>query len=240
MWLVFCQVDPARQAGSAKFTCIQRMPSSRNSSRQQRPPARGARAAASGHPIPNEGSHGQSSEELAPGQTTTDADPWSKYLARFRTCPNESYSAGYPTRATLKEHKHLRLFGEAAAGCQPLASQPALRRRCLCGRPLHGLGSPPARCCWPLAAPSPAGSTLPPRWPWSGSPTPDHATAVLWRLSGGLPVAGATSQHIEITFTWAWLVSVFETVAPPLFAGLPGACPAERPRRLSWFARAGA
>ena len=35
----------------------------------------------------------------------------------------------------------------------------------------------------------------------------------------GCQLLGQPSQHIEITFTWAWLVSVFETVAPPLLLG---------------------
>lgn len=35
----------------------------------------------------------------------------------------------------------------------------------------------------------------------------------------GCQLLGQSSQHIEIEFTWAWLVSVFETVAPPLLLG---------------------
>ncbi|MNW09726.1 hypothetical protein D3C71_2067950 [compost metagenome] len=30
---------------------------------------------------------------------------------------------------------------------------------------------------------------------------------------------GQPSQHIDIEFTWPWLVSVFETLAPPLLLG---------------------
>ncbi len=88
---------------------------------------------------------------LPPGQTTTDADPWSKYLARFRTCPNESYSAGYPTR---RPSRNTRATCDSSASC--------------CWMPTSGIstGAPPpvpvrsasswpgfpspARCCWPL------------------------------------------------------------------------------------------
>lgn len=35
----------------------------------------------------------------------------------------------------------------------------------------------------------------------------------------GCQLLGQPSRHIEIEFTWAWLVSVFETVAPPLLLG---------------------
>ena len=108
---------------------------------------------------------------------------------------------------------------QAAARCQPLASQPALRRRRLCGRPLHGLGPLPARCCW--------------RWRRHRLPGQPALSVVLVWLSNpftmppmfygayltGCQLLGQPSQHIEITFTWAWLVSVFETVAPPLLLG---------------------
>lgn len=46
-----------------------------------------------------------------------------------------------------------------------------------------------------------------------------HAAAVLWRLPVGCQLLGHPAQHIDIQFTWEWLVSVFETLAPPLLLG---------------------
>ncbi|MBP6793215.1 MAG: DUF2062 domain-containing protein, partial [Aeromonas sp.] len=35
----------------------------------------------------------------------------------------------------------------------------------------------------------------------------------------GCQLLGHPAQHIDIQFTWEWLVSVFETLAPPLLLG---------------------
>lgn len=82
-----------------------------------------------------------------------------------------------PDPATLKEHKHLRLFGKLLLD----ANLWHLNRRSAAGAFAVGLFM-----AW--------------------VPLPCQ-------------LLGQSSQHIEIEFTWAWLVSVFETVAPPLLLG---------------------
>ena len=238
MWLVFATADPARQAGSANS------PASRGCRAAETAAAssdhrRGARAVASGHPIPMKAAMAKAVRSLPQGQTTTDADPWSKYLARFRTCPNESYSAGCPTRRALKEHKHLRLFGKLLLD----ANLWHLNRRAPRPVPARSASSwpgfPPCQMLLAAGGAIACRVNLPSRWPWSGSPTPDHATrcfmAPIWWAASCWGNPPSTSRSPSPGPGWCRCSRRW----PRRSCWAPGACPAERPRRLSPGSRAG-
>jgi uncharacterized protein len=125
-----------------------------------------------------------------------------------------------PDHKTLKEHKHLRLFGDLLLD----ANLWHLNRRSAAGAFAVGLfmawipvpfqmllaagGAILFRVNLPLSVAlvwltNPL--TMPPLF---------YAAYVV-----GCHLLGQPSQHIEIEFTWSWLTSVFETIAPPLLLG---------------------
>ena len=125
-----------------------------------------------------------------------------------------------PDQQTLKEHKHLRLFGKLLLD----ANLWHLNRRSAAGAFAVGLfmawipvpfqmllaagGAILFRVNLPLSVAlvwltNPL--TMPPLF---------YAAYVV-----GCHLLGQPSQHIEIEFTWSWLTSVFETIAPPLLLG---------------------
>ena len=120
-----------------------------------------------------------------------------------------------PDPATLKEHKHLRLFGKLLLD----ANLWHLNRRSAAGAFAVGLFMAwvPLPCQMLLAA-CRVNLPLSVALVWLSNPftmPPLFYSAYLT----GCQLLGQSSQHIEIEFTWAWLVSVFETVAPPLLLG---------------------
>ena len=125
-----------------------------------------------------------------------------------------------PDPATLKEHKHLRLFGKLLLD----ANLWHLNRRSAAGAFAVGLFMAwvPLPCQMLLAA----GGAIACRvnlplsvaLVWLSNPftmPPLFYGAYLV----GCQLLGHPAQHIDIQFTWEWLVSVFETLAPPLLLG---------------------
>lgn len=125
-----------------------------------------------------------------------------------------------PDHQTLKEHKHLRLFGKLLLD----ANLWHLNRRSAAGAFAVGLFMAwlPLPCQMLLAA----GGAIIARvnlplsvaLVWVSNPLtmpPLFYGAYLV----GCQLLGHPAQHIEITFTWEWLVSVLGTVAPPLLLG---------------------
>lgn len=125
-----------------------------------------------------------------------------------------------PDQEKLKEHKHLRLFGKLLLD----ANLWHLNRRSAAGAFAVGLFMAwiPLPCQMLLAA----GGAIACRvnlplsvaLVWLSNPftmPPLFYAAYLV----GCQLLGQPSQHIDIEFTWAWLVSVFETLAPPLLLG---------------------
>ncbi len=80
----FCQADPARQAGNANSPASRGCRTAKTAAASSGNRPGGTRAAASGHPIPMKATMAKAVKSLPRGQTTTDADPWCKYLARFQ------------------------------------------------------------------------------------------------------------------------------------------------------------
>ena len=125
-----------------------------------------------------------------------------------------------PDQDKLKEHKHLRLFGKLLLD----ANLWHLNRRSAAGAFAVGLFMAwiPLPCQMLLAA----GGAIACRvnlplsvaLVWLSNPVtmpPLFYGAYLV----GCQLLGHPAQHIDIQFTWAWLVSVFETLAPPLLLG---------------------
>jgi uncharacterized protein (DUF2062 family) len=145
-----------------------------------------------------------------------------------------------PDPATLKEHKHLRLFGKLLLD----ANLWHLNRRSAAGAFAVGLFMAWVPSCQMLLA---AGGAIACRvnlplsvaLVWLSNPftmPPLFYGAYLT----GCQLLGQSSQHIEIEFTWAWLVSVFETVAPPLLLGSLVLALLSAPSAMPSFVPAGA
>ncbi|MFQ2104565.1 DUF2062 domain-containing protein [Aeromonas rivipollensis] len=125
-----------------------------------------------------------------------------------------------PDQDKLKEHKHLRLFGK-------LLLDPNLwhlNRRSAAGAFAVGLFMAwiPLPCQMLLAAGGAilfrVNLPLSVALVWLSNPftmPPLFYGAYLV----GCQLLGHPAQHIDIQFTWEWLVSVFETLAPPLLLG---------------------
>ena len=125
-----------------------------------------------------------------------------------------------PDQDKLKEHKHLRLFGRLLLD----ANLWHLNRRSAAGACAVGLFMAwiPLPCQMLLAAGGAilfrVNLPLSVALVWLSNPftmPPLFYGAYLV----GCQLLGHPAQHIEIQFTWAWLVSVFETLAPPLLLG---------------------
>ena len=125
-----------------------------------------------------------------------------------------------PDQDKLKEHKHLRLFGKLLLD----ANLWHLNRRSAAGAFAVGLFMAwiPLPCQMLLAAGGAilfrVNLPLSVALVWLSNPftmPPLFYGAYLV----GCQLLGHPAQHIEIQFTWAWLVSVFETLAPPLLLG---------------------
>ena len=141
-------------------------------------------------------------------------------FSKVQNMPKRIIQRWLPDPATLKEHKHLRLFGKLLLD----ANLWHLNRRSAAGACAVGLFMAwvPLPCQMLLAAGGAiacrANLPLSAALVWLSNPLtmpPLFYGAYLV----GCQLLGQPSQHIEITFTWAWLVSVFETVAPPLLLG---------------------
>ena len=125
-----------------------------------------------------------------------------------------------PDQDKLKEHKHLRLFGKLLLD----ANLWHLNRRSAAGAFAVGLFMAwiPLPCQMLLAAGGAilfrVNLPLSVALVWLSNPftmPPLFYGAYLV----GCQLLGHPAQHIEIQFTWEWLVSVFETLAPPLLLG---------------------
>ncbi len=125
-----------------------------------------------------------------------------------------------PDQDKLKEHKHLRLFGKLLLD----ANLWHLNRRSAAGAFAVGLFMAwiPLPCQMLLAAGAAilfrVNLPLSVALVWLSNPftmPPLFYGAYLV----GCQLLGHPAQHIEIQFTWEWLVSVFETLAPPLLLG---------------------
>lgn len=125
-----------------------------------------------------------------------------------------------PDQDKLKEHKHLRLFGKLLLD----ANLWHLNRRSAAGAFAVGLFMAwiPLPCQMLLAAGGAilfrVNLPLSVALVWLSNPVtmpPLFYGAYLV----GCQLLGHPAQHIDIQFTWAWLVSVFETLAPPLLLG---------------------
>ena len=125
-----------------------------------------------------------------------------------------------PDQDKLKEHKHLRLFGKLLLD----ANLWHLNRRSAAGAFAVGLFMAwiPLPCQMLLAA---GGAIL-------FRVNLPLSVALVWLSNPftmpplfygvylvGCQLLGHPAQHIDIQFTWEWLVSVFETLAPPLLLG---------------------
>ena len=125
-----------------------------------------------------------------------------------------------PDQDKLKEHKHLRLFGKLLLD----ANLWHLNRRSAAGAFAVGLFMAwiPLPCQMLLAA---GGAIL-------FRVNLPLSVALVWLYNPftmpplfygaylvGCQLLGHPAQHIDIQFTWEWLVSVFETLAPPLLLG---------------------
>ena len=125
-----------------------------------------------------------------------------------------------PDQDKLKEHKHLRLLGKLLLD----ANLWHLNRRSAAGAFAVGLFMAwiPLPCQMLLAAGGAilfrVNLPLSVALVWLSNPVtmpPLFYGAYLV----GCQLLGHPAQHIDIQFTWAWLVSVFETLAPPLLLG---------------------
>ena len=125
-----------------------------------------------------------------------------------------------PDQDKLKEHKHLRLFGKLLLD----ANLWHLNRRSAAGAFAVGLFMAwiPLPCQMLLAAGGAilfrVNLPLSVALVWLSNPftmPPLFYGAYLV----GCQLLGHPTQHIDIQFTWEWLVSVFETLAPPLLLG---------------------
>ena len=125
-----------------------------------------------------------------------------------------------PDQDKLKEHKHLRLFGKLLLD----ANLWHLNRRSAAGAFAVGLfmACVPLPCQMLLAAGGAilfrVNLPLSVALVWLSNPftmPPLFYGAYLV----GCQLLGHPAQHIDIQFTWEWLVSVFETLAPPLLLG---------------------
>ncbi|WP_303810235.1 DUF2062 domain-containing protein [Aeromonas rivipollensis] len=125
-----------------------------------------------------------------------------------------------PDQDKLKEHKHLRLFGKLLLD----ANLWHLNRRSAAGAFAVGLFMAwiPLPCQMLLAAGGAilfrVNLPLSVALVWLSNPftmPPLFYGAYLV----GCQLLGHPAQHIDIQFTWEWLVSVFETLAPPLLLG---------------------
>ena len=125
-----------------------------------------------------------------------------------------------PDQDKLKEHKHLRLFGKLLLD----ANLWHLNRRSAAGAFAVGLFMAwiPLPCHMLLAAGGAilfrVNLPLSVALVWLSNPftmPPLFYGAYLV----GCQLLGHPAQHIDIQFTWEWLVSVFETLAPPLLLG---------------------
>ncbi|MGE6237315.1 DUF2062 domain-containing protein [Aeromonas media] len=125
-----------------------------------------------------------------------------------------------PDQDKLKEHKHLRLFGKLLLD----ANLWHLNRRSAAGAFAVGLFMAwiPLPCQMLLAAGGAilfrVNLPLSVALVWLSNPftmPPLFYGAYLV----GCQLLGHPAQHIDIQFTWEWLVSVFEPLAPPLLLG---------------------
>ncbi|MGE6166604.1 DUF2062 domain-containing protein [Aeromonas rivipollensis] len=125
-----------------------------------------------------------------------------------------------PDQDKLKQHKHLRLFGKLLLD----ANLWHLNRRSAAGAFAVGLFMAwiPLPCQMLLAAGGAilfrVNLPLSVALVWLSNPftmPPLFYGAYLV----GCQLLGHPAQHIDIQFTWEWLVSVFETLAPPLLLG---------------------
>ena len=99
-----------------------------------------------------------------------------------------------------------------------MAPQSALGSRCLRGGAVHGLGAALPDVAGGGAIACRVNLPLSVALVWLSNPftmPPLFYGAYLT----GCQLLGQSAQHIEIEFTRAWLVSVLETVAPPLLLG---------------------
>ncbi|MGY3915075.1 DUF2062 domain-containing protein [Aeromonas australiensis] len=125
-----------------------------------------------------------------------------------------------PDQQTLKEHKHLRLFGKLLLD----ANLWHLNRRSAAGAFAVGLFM-----AWipvPFQMVLAAGGAILCRvnlplsvaLVWISNPLTMPALFYGAYLLGCM-LLGHTSEQIDIEFSWHWLASVFETIAPPLLLG---------------------
>ncbi|MGS3183919.1 DUF2062 domain-containing protein [Aeromonas taiwanensis] len=125
-----------------------------------------------------------------------------------------------PDQQSLKEHKHLRLFGNLLLD----ANLWHLNRRSAAGAFAVGLFMAwiPLPCQMLLAAGGAilfrVNLPLSVALVWLSNPLTMPPLFYGAYLTG-CQLLGWHAQSIDIEFTWAWLMSVFETVAPPLLLG---------------------
>jgi uncharacterized protein (DUF2062 family) len=141
-------------------------------------------------------------------------------FSKVSNMPKRLIKRWLPDQDKLKEHKHLRLFGKLLLD----ANLWHLNRRSAAGAFAVGLFMAwiPLPCQMLLAAGGAilfrVNLPLSVALVWLSNPftmPPLFYGAYLV----GCQLLGHPAQHIEIQFTWAWLVSVFETLAPPLLLG---------------------
>ncbi|MGL5465003.1 MAG: DUF2062 domain-containing protein, partial [Aeromonas veronii] len=125
-----------------------------------------------------------------------------------------------PDQQTLKEHKHLRLFGKLLLD----ANLWHLNRRSAAGAFAVGLFMAwvPLPCQMLLAAGGAilcrVNLPLSVALVWLSNPF-TMPPLLYGAYLVGCQLMGHSVQQIEIEFTWEWLVSVLGTVAPPLLLG---------------------
>ncbi|MCE9950940.1 DUF2062 domain-containing protein [Aeromonas allosaccharophila] len=125
-----------------------------------------------------------------------------------------------PDQQTLKEHKHLRLFGKLLLD----ANLWHLNRRSAAGAFAVGLFMAwvPLPCQMLLAAGGAilcrVNLPLSVALVWLSNPF-TMPPLLYGAYLVGCQLLGYSAQQIEIEFTWEWLVSVLGTVAPPLLLG---------------------
>ncbi|WP_368157334.1 DUF2062 domain-containing protein [Aeromonas sp. R10-2] len=125
-----------------------------------------------------------------------------------------------PDQQTLKEHKHLRLFGKLLLD----ANLWHLNRRSAAGAFAVGLFMAwvPLPCQMLLAAGGAilcrVNLPLSVALVWLSNPF-TMPPLLYGAYLVGCQLLGHSAQQIEIEFTWDWLVSVLGTVAPPLLLG---------------------
>ncbi|MCR3970321.1 DUF2062 domain-containing protein [Aeromonas veronii] len=125
-----------------------------------------------------------------------------------------------PDQQTLKEHKHLRLFGKLLLD----ANLWHLNRRSAAGAFAVGLFMAwvPLPCQMLLAAGGAilcrVNLPLSVALVWLSNPF-TMPPLLYGAYLVGCQLMGHSAQQIAIEFTWEWLVSVLGTVAPPLLLG---------------------